>query len=104
MNGIRPFKLVFLVEGPGSPPGGGTWEFAKTLLKLKGALEDVTTSGFLDFLDFLPTARTVLQPYNSYRDFPPSIRHPHAPPKLLSQLKSHRACSVSPPPSSDIPA
>ena len=44
MNEIRPFKLMFLVEGPGSPPGGGTWEFAETLLKLKGALEDVTIS------------------------------------------------------------
>jgi hypothetical protein len=51
MNGLRPFKLVFLLVDPDSPPG-------EARRKLEGALDSVAAKGLLDFLDSPPTIRS----------------------------------------------
>ena len=50
MNGLRPFKLVFLLE---------TSEFSQgeARRKLAEALDSVTAQGLLDFLNFPPVIR-----------------------------------------------
>ena len=50
MNEIRPFKLVFLPEAPESRQ-------EKVRRELAEALDSVTASGLLDFLDSPPTIR-----------------------------------------------
>ena len=50
MNGLRPFKLVFLLVDPDLPLG-------EAQRKLEDALVSVTARGLLDFLDFPPTIR-----------------------------------------------
>ena len=48
MNGIRPFKLVFLLE---------VSDFQEGRRELTRALDSVTVRGLLDFLDSPPTIR-----------------------------------------------
>ena len=54
MNGIRPFKLVFLLELPDCLQ-------EEAGRKLVEALDSVTAKGFLDFLDSPPTIRRTQQ-------------------------------------------
>ena len=49
MNDVRPFKLVFLLEGP-SP---SQWEAQQQ----EGVLKSATAKGLLDFLDSPPSVR-----------------------------------------------
>ena len=50
MNGVRPFKLVFLLEQSDS--------YQENVRRgLEGALDSVTANGFLDFLDSPPVIR-----------------------------------------------
>ena len=58
MQRVRPFRLVFLFEGPCLVKRGGHWEFAEVRQELGQALDDVTSKGFLDFLDSPPTICT----------------------------------------------
>jgi hypothetical protein len=51
MNGIRPFKLVFLLVAPDP-----SWGEARR--KLEEALDSVMARGLLDFLDSPPTIRS----------------------------------------------
>lgn len=51
MRKVRPFKLVFLLEVPGSHQGEGRRELAE-------ALDTVNASGLVDFLDSPPIIRT----------------------------------------------
>ena len=55
MNEVRPFKLVFSLEVPDYREGEGRQELAR-------ALDSVTASGLLDFLDSRPTIRTARPP------------------------------------------
>jgi len=50
MNGVRPFKLVFLLE-----PSDLYQENVRQ--ELAGVLDSVNANGFLDFLDSPPTIR-----------------------------------------------
>ena len=49
MNDVRPFKLVFLLEGP-SPSQWEVWQ-------LEGILKSLTAKGLLDFLNSPPSVR-----------------------------------------------
>jgi hypothetical protein len=51
MNGLRPFKLVFLLVNTDLLPG-------EARRKLEGALDSVAAKGLLDFLDSPPTIRS----------------------------------------------
>jgi len=51
MNEFRPFKLVFLLEGPFFGREGAA------RLVVAGVLDSATAKGFLDFLDSPPTVR-----------------------------------------------
>ena len=51
MNGVRPFKLVFLLVVPDQSREEARW-------KLEEALDSVTARGLLDFLDSPPTIRS----------------------------------------------
>ena len=55
MNGVRPFKLAFLLQVLHLPSREGRRKFEATL-------ESVTTEGLFDFLDSPPTI-CVVQPY-----------------------------------------
>jgi len=50
MNGIRPFKLVFLLED-------SCYNQDEIRREVEGALDSVTTKGLLDFLGSPPTVR-----------------------------------------------
>jgi hypothetical protein len=51
MNGVRPFKLVFLLADP-------DFSQEETRQELAGALDSVTARGLLDFLGSPPTFRS----------------------------------------------
>jgi hypothetical protein len=51
MNGVRPFKLVFLLVAPDQ-----SREEARR--KLEGAIDSLAARGLLDFLDSPPTIRS----------------------------------------------
>ena len=66
LNGIRPIKLVFLLNAVGFPPNSVLQEFGKVL-------GSVTARGLLDFLDSPPTVmdiRQVRPHHNSRWDVP----------------------------------
>jgi len=52
MNELKPFELVFLPEGPDS-------DQKRTRQELEGAIDSVTSDGYLDFLASPPTIRWV---------------------------------------------
>ena len=70
MNEVRPFKLVFLFEGPSPVPSGGRSASVEARWKLKEALDYVVTNGFLNFLDSSPIIRVVTRVRHYQWDFP----------------------------------
>jgi len=57
MHRIRPFKLVFLFEGPYYALRGGKLELVDPRQDLEKAVDDAVSKGFLNFLDSPPTIR-----------------------------------------------
>ena len=63
---VRPFELVFLLEGPRSVSREERWELAEAGSWLKETVDYVVSKGFLDFLHSPPTIRTI--PGSRYYD------------------------------------